>query len=188
MNISNNNFPPKKRKMKKKKEKEKKKKTLSDEWWCSHLILGLIEEIGKQREGDTPTRKHFRFNSACTRWRVVGSKANSNRELNGKRLKFVFRFNSEENLHFILGLLEKSNNGGGRLFDLQTSGSDGLHGHGSVLCRHSLCSCFDTSSTTSSFSSSLYDSTVPVRLHFHCRLSRRLRSNPSGKLQLTVFR
>ncbi|KAG6580688.1 hypothetical protein SDJN03_20690, partial [Cucurbita argyrosperma subsp. sororia] len=36
-------------------------------------------------------------------------------------------------------------------------------------------------SITSSFSSSLHDSTVSVRHHFHRRLSRRLRSNPSYK-------
>lgn len=100
-------------------------------------------------------------------------------------LRFIFRPNCEEHLHLILGLFEKSNNGGGRLFDLQSSGSDGLHCYGSVLRCHSLCSCFVTSSTTSSFSSSLHDSTVPVRLHFHRRFDLRLRSNPSCKLQST---
>lgn len=39
-------------------------------------------------------------------------------------------------------------------------------------------------SITSSFSSSLHDSTVSVRHHFQGRLSRRLRSNPSCKPHL----
>lgn len=111
-----------------------------------------------------------------------------NRELDGNRFKFLFTSNYEDLLPLILcfrfAWIGKSSNGGGKLFDLQSSGSDGLHGHGFVLCRRSLCSYFDPSSTASSFSSSLHDSTVPVRLHFHRRLSPRLRSNPSCKLQL----
>lgn len=84
-------------------------------------------------------------------------------------------------LRFRFAWIGKSSNGGGKLFDLQSRGSNSLHGHGFVLRRRSLCSYFDSSSTASYFSSSLHDSTISVRLHFHRRLSPRLRSNPSYK-------